>query len=100
MKTCSYTPGSWIEEVGGMKASDYNIPKKITLLLIGPRGSGKSSLVNKISRVFDDDDPFTPERAQVSCTFCFSFPHVISETQIKDNQKECEYRVSFVCPRY
>ncbi|XP_055832891.1 uncharacterized protein LOC129901669 isoform X2 [Solanum dulcamara] len=65
-KILSYTPGSWIEEVGGMKASDYNIPKKITLLLIGPRGSGKSSLVNKISRVFDDDDPFTPERAQVS----------------------------------
>ncbi|KAM3373834.1 hypothetical protein P3S68_012548 [Capsicum galapagoense] len=64
-KILSYTPGSWIEEVGGMKASDYNIPKKMTLLLIGPRGSGKSSLVNKISRVFDDD-PFTPERAQVS----------------------------------
>lgn len=75
MNTCSYTPGSWIEEVGGMKASDYNIPKKMTLLLIGPRGSGKSSLVNKISRVFDDD-PFTPERAQVSCMFSFSFSHV------------------------
>ncbi|KAH0663530.1 hypothetical protein KY290_030369 [Solanum tuberosum] len=64
-KILSYTPGSWIEEVGGMKASDYNIPKKMTLLLIGPRGSGKSCLINKISRVFDDD-PFTPERAQVS----------------------------------
>ncbi|KAK4376184.1 hypothetical protein RND71_006861 [Anisodus tanguticus] len=64
-KILSYTPGSWIEEVGCMKVSDYDIPKKMTLLLIGPRGSGKSSLVNKISRVFDDD-PFTPERAQVS----------------------------------
>lgn len=64
-KILSYTPVSWIEEVGGVKASDYNIPKKTTLLLIGLRGSGKSSLVNKISRVFDDD-PFTPERAQVS----------------------------------
>ncbi|CAN4101335.1 unnamed protein product [Withania somnifera] len=64
-KILSYTPGSRIEEVGGMKVSDYNIPKKTTLLLIGPRGSGKSSLVNKISRVFDED-PFTPERAQVS----------------------------------
>ncbi|XP_049411575.1 uncharacterized protein LOC125874644 isoform X2 [Solanum stenotomum] len=64
-KILSYTPGSWIEEVGGMKVSDYNIPKKMTLLLIGPRGSGKSCLINKISRVFDDD-PFTPERAQVS----------------------------------
>ncbi|XP_059289979.1 uncharacterized protein LOC132043518 isoform X1 [Lycium ferocissimum] len=64
-KILSYTPGSRIEEVSGMKVSDYNIPKKTTLLLIGPRGSGKSSLVNKISRLFDDD-PFTPERAQVS----------------------------------
>ncbi|KAJ8559392.1 hypothetical protein K7X08_003450 [Anisodus acutangulus] len=64
-KILRYTPGSWIEEVGCMKVSDYDIPKKMTLLLIGPRGSGKSSLVNKISRVFDDD-PFTPERAQVS----------------------------------
>ncbi|MCD7452283.1 hypothetical protein HAX54_016115 [Datura stramonium] len=64
-KILRYTPGASIEEVGGMKASDYNIPQKMTLLLIGLRGSGKSSLVNKISRVFDDD-PFTPERAQVS----------------------------------
>lgn len=82
-----------------MKASDYDIPKKMTLLLIGRRGSGKSSLVNKISRVFDDD-PFTPERAQVSCMLSFSFSHLIIETQIKDNCKECEYRLSFVCPRY
>ncbi|XP_016470314.1 uncharacterized protein LOC107792596 isoform X2 [Nicotiana tabacum] len=64
-KILRYTPGSWIEEVGGMKKSDYNIPKKTTLLLIGPKASGKSSLVNKISMVLEDD-PFTPERAPVS----------------------------------
>jgi ABC-type branched-subunit amino acid transport system ATPase component len=35
---------------------------------VGPRGSGKSTLVNRITRVFDkDDDPFAPDRAQVSC---------------------------------
>lgn len=64
-KFLSYTPGSWIEEVDGIKKSDYYIPKKMTLLLIGPKASGKSSLVNKISMVLEDD-PFTPERAPVS----------------------------------
>ncbi|XP_015582028.1 uncharacterized protein LOC8286081 isoform X2 [Ricinus communis] len=64
-KILSYTPGGWKEKVGGMKLSDYNVPKTTTLLLVGPRGSGKSSLVNRISKVFDDDK-FAPERAQVS----------------------------------
>ncbi|KAF8666273.1 hypothetical protein HU200_053696 [Digitaria exilis] len=31
------------------------------------RGAGKSTLVNRITRVFDkDDDPFAPDRAQIS----------------------------------
>ncbi|XP_057965683.1 uncharacterized protein LOC131156199 isoform X2 [Malania oleifera] len=60
-----YTPGAWIEKAGGMKLSDYNIPTTTSLILIGPKGSGKSSLVNRISRVFDDDI-FASERAQVS----------------------------------
>ncbi|KAF2286750.1 hypothetical protein GH714_026789 [Hevea brasiliensis] len=61
----SYTPGEWIEKAGGMKLSDYNVPKTATLLLVGFKGSGKSSLVNRISKVFEDDK-FAPERAQVS----------------------------------
>lgn len=51
---------------GGMKFSDYNVPETTSLILVGPKGSGKSSLINKISRVFEDDK-FAPERAQVSC---------------------------------
>ena len=62
----SYAPGAWIENAGGMKLSDYDVPKTTSLLLIGPKGCGKSSLVNRISRVFEDDK-FAPERAQISC---------------------------------
>lgn len=62
----SYTPGAWIEKAGGMKLSDYDVPKTTSLLLIGPKGSGKSSLVNIISRVFENDK-FASERAQVTC---------------------------------
>ncbi|XP_052187178.1 uncharacterized protein LOC127797970 [Diospyros lotus] len=61
----SYVPGAWIEEVGGMTRNDYEVPKTTLLLLVGPKGSGKSSLVNRISKVFEDDK-FTSERAQVS----------------------------------
>ncbi|KAA0026165.1 MMR_HSR1 domain-containing protein [Cucumis melo var. makuwa] len=65
-KILSYSPGAWIEQVGGMKLSDYDIPQTISLILIGPKGSGKSSLINRISKVFEEDH-FAPERAQVSC---------------------------------
>ncbi|KAK3017466.1 hypothetical protein RJ639_006416 [Escallonia herrerae] len=63
--SCSYTPGAWIEKVDGLELCDYSVPKTISLLLVGPKGSGKSSLVNRISRVFEDEE-FTPERAQVT----------------------------------
>lgn len=55
-----------------MKLSDYDIPQTTSLILIGPKGSGKSSLINRISKVFEEDH-FTPERAQVSCISLNSF---------------------------
>lgn len=64
-KILRYTPGSWINDVGDKKLGNFRIPKMTTLLLVGPKGSGKSSLVNKISRVFEDDK-FASERAQVT----------------------------------
>lgn len=65
-----YKPGDWVEGVGGAKAGQFVLPEITTLLLVGPRGSGKSTLVNRITRVFDkDDNPFAPARAQVSCKF-------------------------------
>ncbi|XP_062024306.1 uncharacterized protein LOC133740373 isoform X2 [Rosa rugosa] len=64
-KILSYTPGAWIETAGGMKRRDYDVPKTTTLLLVGPKGSGKSSLINRISKVLEDDK-FASERAQVS----------------------------------
>lgn len=62
----SYRPGSWIGKDGGLKLDDYFLPETTTILLVGPKGSGKSSLINRISKVFDNDK-FASERAQVSC---------------------------------
>ncbi|KAF7825847.1 uncharacterized protein G2W53_017011 [Senna tora] len=64
-KILSYSPGAWTEKVGGLNLSDYDVPKTTCLILIGPRGSGKSSLINRISKVVEDDK-FAPVRAQVS----------------------------------
>ncbi|XP_031099901.1 uncharacterized protein LOC116004107 [Ipomoea triloba] len=64
-KILGYTPGSWTEAAGGTNLRDYKVPKTTTILLIGTKGSGKSSLVNKISDFFDSER-FTPQRAQVS----------------------------------
>ncbi|CAN6688505.1 unnamed protein product [Malus baccata var. baccata] len=64
-KILSYRPGAWIDRVGSVKPRNYDVPKTTTLLLVGPKGSGKSSLVNRISKVFEGDE-FASERAQVS----------------------------------
>ncbi|KAG4921606.1 hypothetical protein GLYMA_18G158800v4 [Glycine max] len=64
-KILRYKPGAWIEKAGGLKISDYDVPKTTCLLLVGPRGSGKSSLINRISKVVEDDR-FAPARAQES----------------------------------
>nr|TKW28126.1 hypothetical protein SEVIR_3G332000v2 [Setaria viridis] len=62
-----YEPGDCTEGAGDAKAGDYVLPEITTLLLVGPRGAGKSTLVNQITRVFDkDDEPSAPDRAQVS----------------------------------
>lgn len=64
----SYKPGTWIEKARGLKLCDYDVPETTCLILVGPKGSGKSSLINRISKVFEDDK-FAPARAQVSCIF-------------------------------
>ncbi|AES79090.1 putative P-loop containing nucleoside triphosphate hydrolase [Medicago truncatula] len=64
-KILRYRPGTWIEKARGLKLRDYDVPETTSLILVGPSGSGKSSLINRISKVFDDDK-FAPTRAQVS----------------------------------
>ncbi|KAL8170173.1 hypothetical protein V2J09_021977 [Rumex salicifolius] len=61
----SYSPGSWIDKEEGEKLSDFDVPKTTTLLVVGFKGSGKSSLINRISRLFGDDK-LGSNRAQVS----------------------------------
>ncbi|KAF3431677.1 hypothetical protein FNV43_RR26409 [Rhamnella rubrinervis] len=50
-KILSYTPGGWLDNVGSRNVSDYDVPKTTSLILVGPEGSGKSSLVNRISKL-------------------------------------------------
>ncbi|KAL9235633.1 hypothetical protein vseg_010377 [Gypsophila vaccaria] len=64
-KILSYIPGAWISNAGNKKLQDYALPITTSLLLVGPKGSGKSSLINRISKVFEDDK-FASERAQVT----------------------------------
>ncbi|KAL8496174.1 hypothetical protein ACS0TY_020043 [Phlomoides rotata] len=81
-KILSYTPGSWVDKKGGMDLSDYDVPNATSLLLIGPKGSGKSSLVNNISRALENDAP-PSGRAQVSYNYaagegtCFLHEYLI-----------------------
>ncbi|QCE11464.1 P-loop containing nucleoside triphosphate hydrolase [Vigna unguiculata] len=64
-KILRYKPGAWIEKVGGLETSDHDVPKTTCLLMVGPSGSGKSSLINRISKVLEDDK-LAPARAQES----------------------------------
>ncbi|XP_058736852.1 uncharacterized protein LOC131609214 [Vicia villosa] len=64
-KILRYRPGTWIWKARGLKVCDYDVPETTCLILVGPSQSGKSSLINRISKVFDDDK-FAPARAQVS----------------------------------
>ncbi|KAG6680602.1 hypothetical protein I3842_13G050400 [Carya illinoinensis] len=90
-KILSYTPGAWIENVGGLQLADYDVPKTTSLILIGPKGSGKSSLVNRISKVFDEDK-FAVERAQVSYTSVGDGTHFLQEYMIpKGSMSFCLY---------
>ncbi|KAE9617986.1 hypothetical protein Lalb_Chr03g0041361 [Lupinus albus] len=57
---CSYIPGAWTDKV-----HDYDVPTTTCLILVGPRGSEKSTLVNRITKTVEDDK-FAPPRAQVS----------------------------------
>ncbi|PIN00754.1 hypothetical protein CDL12_26738 [Handroanthus impetiginosus] len=43
----SYAPASLAEKAGGMYLSKYDVPNITSLLLMGPKGSGKSSLVKQ-----------------------------------------------------
>ncbi|KAI5430188.1 hypothetical protein KIW84_034676 [Lathyrus oleraceus] len=64
-KILSYRPGASIWKARGLKVCDYDIPETTCLILVGPSLSGKTSLINRISKVFDNDK-FAPARAQVS----------------------------------
>lgn len=46
-----YRPGAWLIETGGINRNQYDIPTITTLLLVGPKGAGKSTLINNILRV-------------------------------------------------
>ncbi|KAH7423149.1 hypothetical protein KP509_12G041400 [Ceratopteris richardii] len=49
-----YRPGSGVHKVGGVSHADFDIPEVITLLVVGPEGAGKSSLINNMIRVLKD----------------------------------------------
>lgn len=51
---CSYRPGAWLQEAGGVKRNSYDIPDITTLLVVGPMGAGKSTLINNMIRVVND----------------------------------------------
>ncbi|CAJ1794130.1 unnamed protein product [Sphenostylis stenocarpa] len=45
-KILRYKPGAWIEKVGGLEKSDYDVPKTTCLLMVGPSGSDNSFTEN------------------------------------------------------
>ncbi|XP_023635059.1 uncharacterized protein LOC17880504 isoform X2 [Capsella rubella] len=61
-KILSYTPGSFSDR----KLRDNDVLKTTSIILVGPKGARKSSLVNQITRVIEDDEFLPPARAQES----------------------------------
>jgi energy-coupling factor transporter ATP-binding protein EcfA2 len=61
-----YRPGAWLIETGGINRNHYEIPIVTTLLLVGPKGAGKSTLINNILRVLSRGNERL-DRAQVFC---------------------------------
>lgn len=59
-----YRPGAWLIETGGVNRNHYEIPTITTLLLVGPKGAGKSTLINNILRVLSCENERL-DRAQV-----------------------------------
>lgn len=52
-KICTYVPGKDLRPAGGKILEEYDIPEITTLLLVGPMGVGKSTLVNNMIRVLN-----------------------------------------------
>ncbi|KAK6163721.1 hypothetical protein DH2020_000585 [Rehmannia glutinosa] len=94
----SYSPGSWAEKASGMDLSEYDVPIITSLLLIGPRGSGKSSLVNKISRALEDNILFTPVNFVIFVVNGLSVLESMDSVEEKKKQYCQMIATNFSCP--
>ncbi|KAJ3694460.1 hypothetical protein LUZ60_009940 [Juncus effusus] len=78
-----YKPGDLIEEMNGSKAEDYEIPDTTTIVLIGPEGSGKTTLIKRISKLFDSDlFPSDPDQESYNSSEIGGFTVFLKEYKI------------------